>query len=303
MIPLRPLSFGETLDGAFRTLRRHFVPLTATSLLPMVLAGGGAVAAFAGGAGLAGTGAGRAVLLGLGVLLLLACGPLFVLALGALTHQVSEGWIGAPVDIAAGLRAGARAWPRLLGALLLAMVAGWIASMVVMMPVSIALAVVMPAVAGGGETGAMLALAAVYLVSIPLSLGVNYLLLSSFACLPAVVVLEGLGPMEAVTRSHALAGGARMRTGGLLFVATIIAYLPMIVALVAGTLTGALVQPGAGVALLQGLALLVAWAAALPFLVAVAVLVYCDRRVRLEALDVAVAARALAPSAAPAPRP
>lgn len=118
-----------------------------------------------------------------------------------------------------------------------------------------------------------------------------------FAVAPAVIV-ERAGPLEALERSFTLARGALGRVIGLMLVTILITYLPMIAVLAVTGGFAQLANPGAVPSgaqfitqqvLSMGVGILTT-----PFMAAVIVLLYFDRRVRTEALDVQMMTDSLA---------
>ena len=111
---------------------------------------------------------------------------------------------------------------------------------------------------------------------------------------PAVIV-EGKGPVEALSRSVELLRGAFWRTAGLVMVTGTIVYLPILaVAFVSGLSEGVSGAEGGDGGAWAGLAMLAVGVAAAPFIASVFVLAYYDRRVRTEALDVQLMTESLA---------
>jgi hypothetical protein len=282
---LRPLGFGEILDGAFTLYRRNFLLFTGTSLLltlalvvvAVVVGGtGGAMASVIPGAMSA------AVVL----LAMVAISAMGMVLCAALTWQAAHSYLGAPVSLGDGMSAGGRSAMTLVGASILcgfafgAMMAGiFLAATlvnVVVMSIGIGFLATLVSVA---TTLAVLA-------------GFFFVAALFFAVVPAVV-LEEKGPLDAVGRSVELARGALPRITGMMVVTMLITYLPLLAVLV---LTGAFsdaLNPAAAQASGAGGAALVAplltWLVlvlATPFLLSVIVLLYYDRRVRTEGLDV-----------------
>ena len=107
-----------------------------------------------------------------------------------------------------------------------------------------------------------------------------FLLVASSACLP-VLMVEGTGPLAALTRSWNITSGRRWNVFGVLLASSV---LVVIAEIAGGLLLSTLLVP------LQGdfgfwVATELAWLAAQPFLGAVLGVMYLDLRVRKEALD------------------
>ena len=282
---LRPLSFGEILDGAFTLYRRNFVTFAVTALIPtaaitiaFLVLGGGFVAAMTSGdpSAMFGAAFGGLMLIGL-----VATAAVLVMW-GALTHEASESYTGQPISVGDGMRAGARSAPRMLGAMLLAGIGAVVAVMAAAFLGGMLLALF------GSMGGAVAALGMLLMVVIMMVvyLGIFGLL---FAVAPAVVV-ERAGPLEALERSFTLARGALGRVIGLMLVTILITYLPMLGVM---AVTGGFSQimnpdamPTAGQFITQQVLSMGVGILTTPFMVSVIVLLYFDRRVRTEALDV-----------------
>ena len=259
---LRPLGFGEILDGTFSLYRRNFASFYLTALLPylplmllwialvfLVPAGGSREVA-----------AGIVQVVSVPYLLVVG-----LLVSAALTRMAASAYQGEPVSRGAAFRVAARRAFPLLGASILA-------------GIVIVLGFVLFVVPG---VLAMIAL---------------------FAIVP-VCVLEGRGAVESLGRSRALARGAWGRIFGVGFILSLIVYIPSMV--VWGVALAVLipqmaaqaasVAPGAApvMATMQVLQLLVS-AITVPFLMTGLVLLYFDRRVRAEGLDLEMAAQQLA---------
>lgn len=295
---LRPLGFGEILDGAFTLYRRNLVTFFCTALIPIlamiavfVLVGGGMFAAFSSEDPMAIFGA----IFGTGMILLGTGLLTFLVMWGALAREASQAYLGRPATIGDGFRAGFRAFLPLLGA---AIVVG-IGMMVLIFGIGIVMTILMM-VAGGADgsgAGAVLMSALSFILGAVIYLGVISML---FAVLPAVVV-EGKGPVEAIARSFDLARGAVGRILGLMLVTLLITYLPgLAVMALTGGFASALNPeqiPSMGQFMTQQVLGLAVNILTTPFMVAVMVLLYFDRRVRTEALDVQMAAENLSPAA------
>ena len=265
MLPaqLRPLSLGEILDGAFALYRQHFGTLFLTAFLPMlpVLVFWAAFPLFAEGTLEQVTELANLA----GWFLAPYTLPATLLIWGALLHQLSQAYLGSPVSIREGYRHAARRLLPLLGVTLL---------------------------------GALLVGLGLILVIIP-----GILLIIMFFAAPPAVVIEGRGPIEALGRSRDLARGAWGRIFGTLLLLFLITALPGFALAAAAGVGVAVSGSGAGAALespwlftaFQALGVLIN-ALTTPFVSAGLVLLYYDRRVRSEALDVELAAEELAPA-------
>ena len=188
MQQIRPMSFGEILDGAFKIYRSHFMPLFLSALIsyaPFVVLG--AVLGVVLGTG---TEESTAAVAAMGLTMFITF-PFMVLGFamswGSVTHLASEAYLGHPVTLGAGLSRGLKRALPLLGALLMASFLMVLGFLVFIIPGLIVMAMF-------------------------------------FAVFPAVVV-ENRGPVEALGRSRELARGSLGRILGILFVAGVIAAL------------------------------------------------------------------------------
>jgi hypothetical protein len=240
---LRPLGFGEILDGAFVLYRRNFAAF-------LVLAGLPFLPVLAWRLGMASADPLGASSMALEwVMNVVVTGLLGVMASGALIRATADAYGGRPVDWRASFARTRAGYWRLLYA-------------TVSMRVRIGLGFIMLIVPG------------VYLA-------VHY-----FAVEQATV-LEDVPSAVARERSEALANGAEWRILGMMAVLTAMTYLP---AFAQGTVVGVLV--GAGYAVnphLPAAATMILAILVLPLTMAAYTLLYYDRRVRVEAMDVHVA--------------
>jgi hypothetical protein len=284
---LRPLSFGEILDGAFTLYRRNFRLFIGTSFVLMAgLVVGAAV--------LGGTGVAMASVMpgpiAFVVLLMVAVAILALVTMlwSTLTWQAARSYLGKPVSLGDGVSAAGGAAMTLVGAMLIAALT-FLAMMIAVWIVAITLGAILAAL---GITA--LAVLAGILVVVGVGAAFFFVAALFFGVFPAVM-MEEKGPVDAVSRSVQLARGALPRIAGMLFVTLVIVSLP---SLAIEALTGGFRQlsnPGAaqaaqttGSVLLEQL---LAWTVAVlttPFLPSVLVMLYYDRRVRTEALDVEI---------------
>ena len=293
---LRPLSFGEILDGGFTLYRRNFVTFALTSLimaLAMVaalIALAGATAAGIGGLEVDDLGAFFGAMFGFMLILGVVMGLLMCVLWNALTREASQAYIGEPTSIRDGLGAGFRGALRVF---LSGMVAT-VMMVVALLASSIVLGIVQTVIGSMGAVALVLAQVLSFLVTLALYLAA---MAAFFAVVPAIVV-EGKGPVDAISRSIDLARGAPLQVVGVMVVTFIISYLPILaVVVMTGGLAAVLdrdsmpsmMQFVAGQLLAVGVGILTT-----PFFCAVMVLLYYDRRVRTEALDVQILADRLA---------
>ncbi|HEY0025674.1 MAG TPA: hypothetical protein VGB24_22495 [Longimicrobium sp.] len=289
---LRPLGFGEILDGAFSLYRRNFGPFVLTALVPSIgLLAGGLIYAVALGGYLREGGdpatAGAAIAGPFLLYIVLTSLATFV-SWGALTRQATQAFTGSPVSVPGGLKSGLRALPSMLGS---AFLAGLVVG-----AAGLAMGIL------GGIFTVVLGVIGAILMGIGL-LVLSMLAITIFAGVAPAIVVEGQGPLSALTRSWDLVNGALWRTMGLVVVSVLIAYMPVVaVAFVTGS-AGMMLNPSSAAAMPGANALIaqqvLGWIAAVlttPFMVSVFVLTYFDRRVRTEALDVQVMTESLAPA-------
>lgn len=290
---LRPLSFGEVLDGAFTLYRRHFATFALTALLPtlgiligFLVLGDDFVQAMTNpdpSAAVMEMFGGMGIVLAIGLAGTLVMWP-------ALTHEAAQAYTRQPISVADGFRAGARAALPLLGAAILAWIALVVAVFGLMLVVGIVAAIIIP-------------MGSVMMVVGGVLMGFGYIAFICcaaallFAIVPAIVV-EGAGPLESLQRSFTLARGALWRVAGVMMVALLITYLPMMAVM---AMTGSFAQimdpsavPSANQVIAQQVLGMGVGVLTTPFLVSVIVLQYFDRRVRTEALDVQMMADQLA---------
>jgi hypothetical protein len=259
---LRPLSFGEILDGAFVLYRRHLGTMFVATLVPFLPP---VLFWLLVGAMIGGT----SDLEGLSTAANLLLMPYSLLATvvvwGALMHLASRAYLGGEVSLGEGFRTALRRFLPLL-------VSGVV--VYVLFVLGLVLFVVPGVIAG----------------------------IVFFAAWQAVVI-EGKGPFAAMSRSRQLARGAWKRIFGVTLVALVIAFMP--------TMLGTAAVIGFyGMEAFSGPALEVAatvgWpfvamnvlgtvlsALTYPYFATVMTLLYYDRRVRTEALDLEMATERL----------
>lgn len=288
---LRPLGFGETLDRAFTLYRRNLVLFLGTSVLLMTGVFMGAMLLFVLGGVVMSVMPNFIGFLAM-ALVFVAAMALVTIPWGALARQASQAYTGKHTSLGDGTEAGASSAMTLLGS---GVIVG-VSLGVLMLLVGLVVYVLNVMVAGLG----IASLSVVMVVVSGLGFAAAFCLVTAlyFAVVPAVIV-EGKGPMEAVSRSLELAQGALPRIAGTMVVALVITYLPQIAL---GFVTGAFAQVGdpaqvgaqqLAAVLMQQLLSLAITMLTMPFLVNVMVVLYFDRRVRSEALDVQMATEQL----------
>ncbi|HEX6911255.1 MAG TPA: hypothetical protein VF142_12705, partial [Longimicrobium sp.] len=274
----RPLSFGEILDGAFTLYRRNFRLFVGTSFVLMLGVALGLVV-------VGGTGMAMATImpspLNLAVILVVAVavGAMVTMLGSTLTWQAAQSYVGRPVSLPESVSAAGGAAMTLVGAGLIAFFALFVLMMAIYMGSLLFIGILaFLDVAALTVIGAVVvvlgALAALFMVG-ALFVGV----------LPAVMV-EDRGPVEAVLRSVQLAKGDLPRIAGVLFVTMLIVWLPSIaISAVTGGFEQLANPQAAAMAAQDGdaafLEQVLSWLAAaltMPFLPAVLVLLYYDRR-------------------------
>lgn len=258
---MRPLSFGEILDGAFTLLRRNFSAFFAMALLPQIpivlfwLIAPALIDPVSEGD----------VFLSAAPLLL---SPYSIFAslliMGALTHAADVAYAGDSPRIGASLGRGLRRFLPLLAVSVLAWMAMFLGFLLLVVP--------------------------------------GLIVIAMFFAAYAAVVIENRGPLDALGRSRRLSKGARMRILGVICIALLITYLPVIamwtfagVSIGIGAALSAATAAGASVWLmsLMQAATIAVGAVTMPFLIIVTVLLYYDRRARTEAPDLESAVAAL----------
>jgi hypothetical protein len=303
IVPLRPLSVGEILDGAFQAVRSNartmigtaaavIAAVTVLSIVPEALllnrlrdnpALTGGTASLDDQIDLIG-GVGESRIVSV-VLTFIAVTMLSAL----LIVPVSEAVLGRRMDAGAMWR---RARGRLLAALGLALLIGLVTVLAV---VVLLLPGILTLVAGSNDVGAVLLIAGVAGAIVVL-----FLLLTRWSLAAPALMLENASVTTAMRRSWRIVRGSTWRVFGILLLAGIIVNIGQAVITVPVGLLAAL--PAAGQAspyeslpitfaqlLISGVGSIVAGAIFYPFSAAVSALLYIDLRMRREGLDVRLA--------------
>ncbi|MFJ9523527.1 hypothetical protein ACIRPK_35510 [Kitasatospora sp. NPDC101801] len=290
VIPLRPLGVGEILDGAFSTVRTYWRTTVGLSLGVAALEQG-LLAVAQWWQYEQPDAVGPLVLLAFGYLL----GPLLgIVATAMLTMVVSKAILGQPVSLGA---AWAAARPQLLKATGLSLLTGLIVLLIVMVS---ALPLILTAVVGDVDPGIMLLTGLLILPGLAAALWVGVQL--SLAA-PALM-LEKQGVFTALSRSRRLVKGAWWRTFLVTALIQLLAVVFSAVVMIPFTIAGAVFgidtmsdngdSPFANLGaagppamiVIVSIGAILASSLTVPVLAAVNVLLYVDRRIRREGLDI-----------------
>jgi hypothetical protein len=311
VVALRPLGVGELLDGAVATLRQNPGPMLGLSAVVAVITQGVQLVATwlvvrDVGAALEGVSetadlatVAATISSGLSVALMAAVVAWFatIVLTGILTVVVSRAVLGERMNASDAWRA---ARPRLLRLLGLTVLVGLIVAAPVLVVVALCLLLW-----AAGASGAAIAVAAVALgiaaAVFAVWLYVRYAIATPALRLETASNANGVSRPATVIgslrRSAVLVRGAWWRTFGILLLAFVIAaVVSQVVAVPAALpllLDGPFVNPDGSPTLLsfviQGLAGVVATTLTAPFTAALTVLLYVDRRIRREGLDIELA--------------
>lgn len=298
VVPLRPLSFSDILEGAFRVLRfnpKTMLGLTFIVLLVSVVLGGLITAAV-----LAATGGLSAVTEGTSTRVdaSWAMNLTSLFLAGILIPPISEAVLGSRMSAGAAWRAVKGRLVSLIAASLL------IGLMDIVLLVPLILAVVALIMGSdGGDAGVMGPALVGLLFLIPLSVIALLLVNALFMLSAPAIVLERLGPIEGLRRAVRLIRGGYWRAVGIQIVAAILVGLVTailmipLMGLAIGVVGGAVMTAGdgagtgaalIGTALFAGLVMVAVGTFTQPFASAVTALLYLDRRFRTEDLAVAL---------------
>ena len=300
VVPLRPLGLGEILDGAISYIRRdpktvlgisavialvialfQFIALAATSRSLSVSTGSTASPEDA----LAGSlGSATASLVQYAV-----SGILGVVATGLLTVVMGQAVLGRRVTAGqAWQRTKARFWALLGLTLLIAVVVGATFGVGVLLAVLVGWGLSNASVGLGVLVGVVVGIAAAVLAA---WLSIKLLLA------PVALILENAGITLSMRRSWALVEGAWWRTFGIYLLGSILAAIVSSVLAIPFAVVGALTSINSishgelplTYTLSTSLATLVSTTIVLPFTSGIVSLLYIDRRIRREALDIELA--------------
>jgi hypothetical protein len=223
-----------------------------------------------------------------------------LLLTGILTVVVSRAVLGDRISVRAAWEKARPRLPALVGVTLL----------VILIELGVALVALGPGVLLAVSSAPTVAVVAAFVVGIPLGLAAGTYLYVAFALSPAAIVLERAPVVASLRRSRELVRGAWWRTFGILllvnviaqFLAGILAVPFTVLALLATFLTGdGGLNPYEILPLLvTSVGTILASAVTWPFTAVATALIYVDRRIRREALDLELA-RAAGVAAPPIP--
>ena len=293
VIPLRPLSVGELLDGAVTTVRRHWRTALTLSLGIAVVDQAGTFVAQLLVKGRTGASTQLLTLLASLPLTLL----LDALAVALLTIVVSRAVLGRSVTAGEAWR---DARPRLLQLLGLTVLTTLMSGGVVLLGFTPLLGYR----AGGSDSPATVSL--LFLVGL-LTLPVGLWLLIRYSLAAPALMLEKQGVVTALSRSRRLARSSWWRIFGIVLLSRLLAgivgatlvipfrFIGLVLGFGSIDRFGDSSQQSIGMMVLTAIAGIIASSLTTPFLAAVGVLVYIDQRIRREALDIELARAAATP--------
>ena len=308
VIPLRPLGVGEILDGAVTTIRRNPGPMLGLSAIVAVLTqllglgvgylllrGAPAIESLEPTASPGEVFEAVAGLLGASAIAAVVTWVATVVLTGILTVVVSRAVLGEKMTAGEAWRAARRRLPRLL-LLTLVYSLSWLSPFLVVTVVAIALG------AGGADSAAAAIAVLLGLAAVPMTiwLYVRFALSGPSLMLESTSAASGglsrpVGVAGALRRSAELVKGSWWRVFGILLLVLLIVVIISQVISVPFSLPFFLVgdQPSGSEFLLtlviSALGGIVASTITAPFTAAATVLLYVDRRIRREGLDIELA--------------
>jgi len=313
IIPLRPLSIGEILGGAFESLRANPKAMFVPSLVVMSVVGllsAGSFALFLSRLGLPNLTSGKVELsdadldkIGASLVgLLVQLGVTSVLSMmatsiiiGLLIVTVSRTILGRKASLGdVWQRTRPRVWALIGQTLLIELILAVITAVFAAVAVGIGWALLGNVIANGAaeDSAGTIILAILAILAVIAVLGLAIFALMCKLCLaPAALVLENIGVMEGISRSWTLTRGYFWRIFGIRLLSFIIVFFASQIVSqgVSIVMQGLLyAAPDMTLAILVASTLLssLVQAAILPFDSAVVALMYTDLRMRSEGLDV-----------------
>jgi hypothetical protein len=295
---LRPLNLGDVLDGSFRLVREHwraFMIGLGVLTVPLALLLGLIFARVASSPGFLEMSQDAAVTPGLGQqqaqeifggffaafwLVILAGILLIPMLYGTCVHIAAIAYRSGRADPMASVRAAGRRYLALLGAAVLLFLIWLFVYLLVVVAVAVVGGILISA---GGQDSALVGVFGV--VGLLAVLVIFALVMTRFILTFPALMIEGVGPFQALRRSSTLVRG---RTGMVFLTVLIVSFIG---AIVTGVLTwplqwiGGLVAGAAGAAVGFGVGQIVSTILYMALMGAALVLIYFDRRVRTEGYD------------------
>jgi hypothetical protein len=292
IVPLRPLLFGDILDGAVKAVRFNPKTMVGLSALVLALFLVPSAALAVGATHLTATSLSRLgpeaqAFLGIPAVLLQAVSTTLATAIlsGLLIHVVGQAVLGRKPDIGQTWRA---ARGRVVSLVVLMILAGLFSLLSMAFLIGPGVLLLVNDNTGAGVILLVVGFLGLFVVSVFVSTKISL-------AAPAIV-LEGHGALAGVRRSFALTKGAAFwRVLGITLVAGILAAFAGWLLGLPFSIIGVVIAAASGqgnesgqliVTFVSHLSALLTGAITTPFVAAVTGLIYIDRRMRLEALDV-----------------
>jgi len=319
IIPLRPLSVGEILDGAFSVMRWNpratLVPSAIVSAISGVTV---AVVTYSLERDLFTTANvsrqgqltdGQLRQFGTSAVSLYAAVAIVsfvanMILTGILTSVIGQASLGRKETASGAWQATRSRLLPLIGAVLLAgliIVLGWVVAIALSVGIGVLLGAGAHLLPLGILVGVVAGIAATVFAIV---VGIRWSL-----AIP-VVVLERTGPVSALRRSWRLVRGSAWRVFGILLlsefivaVANLILRIPFSLLGGASSLTGPATSPTVTSTIVSGVGAIIAGTVTTPVFAGVVVLLYTDLRMRREGMDIALRAASASPASAPEPPP
>jgi len=305
IVPLRPLLLGDILDGAVKAIRFNPKPMVGISVIVLAVflipsAAAGMAATHLGVGVLSTLGPGAEAFLGVPSSMIegLFTGLATALLSGVLCYVVGQAVLGRKPDVGGTWRSTRGRLPALLGLGVLSALFSLLTLTVLIGPGVLLL------VNDNIAAGVIL-----LLVGFPGLIVLQLAVSTKISMAPPAIVLEGHGVLAGLRRSFALTRGAAFwRVLGITLLAGLIAGVAGWILGLPFSIVGVVIQVVAGQDIETGqmgstffshLSALLTGAITTPFVAAVTGLLYIDRRMRLEALDVVLLREA---QTNPAPR-
>ncbi|MFD1931704.1 MULTISPECIES: glycerophosphoryl diester phosphodiesterase membrane domain-containing protein [Nonomuraea] len=303
IIPLRPLGLGDIYDGTIKLIRSNPKSVLGLSAIVAAVAAipvsiGQALALSSLGTVLADPQANADALESGGFLsqtlptIISSVVSLVAVTIltGVLIRILGRAVFGGKITAGEAWRLVASRVPALFGVILLIIA--------IMLAPAVPIALIVYAVAMAGSPGAAVGLGALFMI---LYIGYALFVNTRFSFAAPVVVLEGLGPVQALRRSWRLVSGDFWRVLGILLLTMVLAYLVStvlsfpfgLIAGIAGVMGGGSTGATILVAVVFAIGTTLGAMITYPLQAGVTGLLYTDRRMRSEAFDLVLQTAAL----------